>query len=92
MGSFVYVARETASGREVRSSVEAATEQAAPLATSAAGETLAWGDAHREQLRDFIRCCRTGATPLVDGREGRNAVELVLAVYAAARRAASVDG
>src|SRR5947209_14580175 len=29
MGSFVYVARETASGREVRSSVEAATEQAA---------------------------------------------------------------
>src|SRR2546423_8108204 len=29
MGSFVYVARETASGREVRNSVEAATEQAA---------------------------------------------------------------
>src|SRR5438046_7761738 len=29
MGSFVYVARETGSGREVRSSVEAATEQAA---------------------------------------------------------------
>src|SRR5437588_2008582 len=29
MGSFVYVARETASGREVRSSVEAASEQAA---------------------------------------------------------------
>src|SRR5262252_2436863 len=29
MGSFVYVARDTASGREIRSSVEAATEQAA---------------------------------------------------------------
>ena len=29
MASFVYVARETASGREIRSSVEAATEQAA---------------------------------------------------------------
>ena len=29
MASFVYVARETGSGREVRSSVEAATEQAA---------------------------------------------------------------
>src|SRR5207245_8852739 len=29
MGTFVYVARETATGREVRSSVEAATEQAA---------------------------------------------------------------
>src|SRR5512139_1953194 len=29
MASFAYVARETASGREIRSSVEAATEQAA---------------------------------------------------------------
>src|SRR5437667_11091202 len=29
MASFVYVARETGSGREIRSSVEAATEQAA---------------------------------------------------------------
>src|SRR5262249_19021580 len=29
MPSFVYVARETASGREIRNSVEAATEQAA---------------------------------------------------------------
>ena len=29
MPSFVYIARETASGREIRSSVEAATEQAA---------------------------------------------------------------
>src|SRR5438309_8058935 len=32
MPSFAYVARETASGREVRSSVEAATEQAAVAA------------------------------------------------------------
>src|SRR5205814_3149625 len=32
MGSFVYVARETATGREIRSSVEAATEQAAVAA------------------------------------------------------------
>src|SRR3989442_13772571 len=29
MASYAYVARETASGREIRSSVEAATEQAA---------------------------------------------------------------
>jgi len=29
MPSFVYVARETASGREIRNSVEATTEQAA---------------------------------------------------------------
>ena len=29
MGSFAYVARETATGREIRSSIDAATEQAA---------------------------------------------------------------
>jgi len=29
MASFVYIARDTASGREIRNSVEAATEQAA---------------------------------------------------------------
>ena len=35
MASFVYVARETASGREIRNSVEAATEQAAIAALRA---------------------------------------------------------
>jgi len=44
-----------------------------------------WGDAHRLQLADFIRCCHTGETPVVDGMEGRNAVDLVLAVYESAR-------
>src|SRR6202166_5270546 len=32
MGSYIYTARETGSGREIRSSVEAATEQAAVAA------------------------------------------------------------
>ena len=32
MASFAYVARDTASGREIRSSVDAATEQAAVAA------------------------------------------------------------
>ena len=44
-----------------------------------------WGDAHRAQIADFIRCCRTGETPLVDGAQGRHAVELVLAAYQSAR-------
>lgn len=45
----------------------------------------AWGDAHREQFRDFVECCRTGRTPVVDGHEGRNSVELVLALYESAK-------
>ncbi|MGI4788911.1 MAG: Gfo/Idh/MocA family protein [Janthinobacterium lividum] len=55
-------------------------------AASAASDPAAiWGEAHRTQLADFIQCCRTGADPIVDGTEGRKAVEVVLAVYESAR-------
>ena len=60
--------------------------RAATAAVAAASDpTSVWGDAHRAELQDFVRCCRTGETPLVSGQEGRNAVELVLAVYESAR-------
>jgi UDP-N-acetyl-2-amino-2-deoxyglucuronate dehydrogenase len=36
---------------------------------------------HARQLADFVRAIRTGGAPLVDGREGRRAVEIILAVY-----------
>ena len=62
---------------------KAATEAAA---TAAASDPAAiWGGAHEAQIADFLRCCRTGETPIVDGAEGRKAVELVLAVYESAR-------
>ena len=44
-----------------------------------------WGGAHEAQIADFLQCCRTGTTPVVDGIEGRKAVELVLAIYESAR-------
>lgn len=43
-----------------------------------------WGEAHRRQLLDFIDAAASGRAPLVDGTEGRNAVELVRAIYASA--------
>ena len=53
---------------------------------SAASDPAAlWGDAHKAQIADFIRCCQTNETPVVDGFEGRKAVELVLAIYDSAR-------
>ena len=53
---------------------------------SAASDPAAlWGDAHRAQIADFMHCCRTGEKPVVDGVEGRKAVELVLAIYESAR-------
>src|SRR5262249_12411300 len=36
---------------------------------------------HARQLADFVRAIRTNSAPLVDGREGRRAVELICAIY-----------
>jgi len=36
---------------------------------------------HMEQLKDFIKAIKTGGTPIVDGREGRKSVEIILAIY-----------
>src|SRR5947209_14610581 len=39
---------------------------------------------HARQLADFVRALETGGKPLVDGREGRKAVEVILAIYQSA--------
>ena len=39
---------------------------------------------HARQLADFVHALRTGGKPLVDGREGRRAVEVILGIYRAA--------
>jgi predicted dehydrogenase len=36
---------------------------------------------HARQLTDFVEAIETGRPPLVDGREGRLAVELILGIY-----------
>ena len=40
---------------------------------------------HARQLADFVRAIQTNTAPKVDGREGRRAVEVILAVYESAR-------
>jgi UDP-N-acetyl-2-amino-2-deoxyglucuronate dehydrogenase len=40
---------------------------------------------HARQLTDFVRAIEGNRPPLVDGREGRRAVEIVLAIYRSAR-------
>ena len=39
---------------------------------------------HARQLTDFVQALETGGAPLVDGREGRRAVEVILAIYQSA--------
>lgn len=41
-------------------------------------------EGHARQLRDFVQAIETGRAPLVDGREGRRAVEIILAIYQSA--------
>jgi UDP-N-acetyl-2-amino-2-deoxyglucuronate dehydrogenase len=72
-------ALQVATGGTRAASAQAVSE------SSAAGYGWAWGDAHSAQFADFIRCVRTGGTPLVDGVEGRAAVALIAAVYDSAR-------
>lgn len=45
---------------------------------------------HREQIKDFIESIEIGRKPLVDGLEGRKAVEIILAIYESSQKGESV--
>ena len=47
-------------------------------------------EGHRRQLEDFIDAIEKDRKPLVDGVEGRRAVELILAIYKSSRTGKSV--
>jgi predicted dehydrogenase len=46
---------------------------------------------HARQLADFVKAIETGGKPKVDGREGRKAVEVILAIYQSAATGKSVE-
>jgi predicted dehydrogenase len=46
---------------------------------------------HARQLTDLVEAIQTGRPPLVDGREGRRAVELILAIYRSAETGRAVE-
>jgi predicted dehydrogenase len=47
-------------------------------------------EGHRRQIADFIDAIRRDRAPAIDGREGRRAVELIEAIYEAARGGSAV--
>ena len=47
-------------------------------------------EGHARQLRDFVEAILAKRPPLVDGSEGRKAVEVILAIYRAAARGETV--
>jgi predicted dehydrogenase len=48
-------------------------------------------DAHALQIRDMIGALREGRPPLVDGVEGRRAVDLILSIYESARTGREIE-
>ena len=46
---------------------------------------------HKRQLADFLNAVREGRSPLVDGKEARKSVEIVLAIYKAAKEGTVVE-
>ena len=46
---------------------------------------------HARQLADFVRSIETNTAPLVDGREGRKAVEIILGIYRSAETGRTVE-
>jgi predicted dehydrogenase len=46
---------------------------------------------HARQLSDFVHALETGGKPLVDGREGRRAVEVIRAIYRSAQTGQTVE-
>jgi myo-inositol 2-dehydrogenase / D-chiro-inositol 1-dehydrogenase len=50
----------------------------------------AFNQGYPQELGHFVRCVRTGKTPLVTGEDGRAVLEMVYAAYDSARRGAKV--
>jgi predicted dehydrogenase len=46
---------------------------------------------HKKQMEDFLDAIRTGRRPLVDGYEARKAVEIVRAIYKAAKESRVIE-
>jgi predicted dehydrogenase len=46
---------------------------------------------HARQLADFVRAIETNSAPLVDGREGRKAVEVIQAIYRSAETGRTIE-
>ncbi len=60
-------------------------------AATASDPAAVWGDSHRAQIEDFLKAVHTGSTPVVDAREGRKPVAVILAIYRSAKEGRRID-
>jgi predicted dehydrogenase len=73
------------------SSEQAEAENRLAEAGTASDPTALLADSHTAQIADMVRAVREGGVPLVDGRAGRQPVEIILAIYESARTHREVE-
>jgi predicted dehydrogenase len=73
----------------VRTDLRSAQPSTADQAAAAARPENASSPVHQRVIADFVEAIKNDTVPSCDGREGRRSVELVEAIYAAARRPAA---
>ncbi len=65
---------------------EAISQKEERVATGASSATAGLSyEEHRRQILDFINSLEENRPPLVDGREGRKSIEIILGIYTSAR-------
>ncbi len=63
----------------------ASVKDQAASRTATADPGAVWGDAHRAQLKDFMRAIIEDGNPLIDAAGGRKPLEIILGVYESSR-------
>jgi predicted dehydrogenase len=74
---------------EVEAELQEARRAARENAPAPAGPLEHVG--HAGQIADLLDAVETGGTPLCDGVQGRNAIELITAIYASAEEGRPVE-
>ncbi|HEY65130.1 MAG TPA: Gfo/Idh/MocA family oxidoreductase [Caldilineae bacterium] len=59
--------------------------------TGASDPTAIGHEGHRRQIADMVEAIKTGRPPMIDGAEGRKAVEIIRAIYRSAKTGQAVD-
>ena len=79
--------KEKASDKKILAGMEGESELGSGAADPLASLKI---EGHRRQIDDFTKAIQKGQKPAIDGREGRYAVELIEAIYKAARAGRTV--
>lgn len=80
--------KETEADEQIRK--EKVAFPAASTGASSPGAGLS-AEGHRRNIEEFIEALEHGRPPMVDGKEARKGVEIILAIYQSARRRKVVD-